>query len=409
MTGNRSDHAGVTRRAVLRGAATAGLLGAASAAGLGVAAPADAAGSAGGASAPLWRTAWRRGLVYGSSTATWQISDTAYADLFRREAAILFTEDDLLWYRLKPTPTSPLDFTYSDQIIGFAERNGQLVFGAHLVWDAGFGPGWKHHDLWDLDEKAARKLLFGTETAVMERYRGRVPIWSVVNEAITNGRGEGVRGLRNDVPWYRTIGPEYVHTAFHVARAADRHACLLMNDFGYETVNQYGDRPEDKRRATLTVLDRLLAAGVPVNAFGIQAHLLADGFAERFDAPAYRRFLAELAHRGLKILITELDVLDDGLPPHAPVRDQLVADVYRRYLDVALTEPDVAAVMSFGLSDRYTWLQEDYPRKDGARRRPLPFDDHLRPKPAFYAVQHALNGAVRRWPTWQPPRVGSPG
>jgi len=67
---------------------------------------------------------------------------------------------------------------------------------------------------------------------------------------------EGVRGLRNDVSWYRTIGPDYVAASFHVAHEADRDACLLMNDFGYETVDQYGNRPEVKRRATLQVIDR---------------------------------------------------------------------------------------------------------------------------------------------------------
>jgi endo-1,4-beta-xylanase len=231
-----------------------------------------------------------------------------------------------------------------------------------------------------------------------------VPIWSVVNEAVVNGTDKGAHGLRTDVPWFRTIGPEYVAHAFHVAHETDPDACLVLNDFGYETVNQYGDRPADKRRATLQVLDRLLAHGVPVHALGVQAHLLADDFQERFKARAYRRFLEEVADRGLKILVTELDVLDDGLPANPRVRDRRVADVYRGYLDVALDEPAVAAVMTFGLSDRYTWLQEDYPREDGARRRPLLFDQQLRPKPAYYAVRSRLRHATRRWPTWEPPR-----
>lgn len=46
---------------------------------------------------PLWRKAWHNGIVFGSSTATWQISDREYARVFEREAAMLFTEVDLLW------------------------------------------------------------------------------------------------------------------------------------------------------------------------------------------------------------------------------------------------------------------------------------------------------------------------
>ncbi len=392
----------VSRRSVLLGAA-AGV----AAAGVplaGASAAGTSAGETSTAVTPLWRTAARRGLLYGSSVATWQL-DPDYARLFRRHAAVLWPEDDLLWYRLKPAPDAPLDFTYADQIVAFAERNHQLFFGGPgLVWDEGFGDGWQDSDLWDISEKRARSLLYGTMREVVHRYRGRTAAWVVVNEAIVNGRDESYHGLRKDVPWFATIGPEYVAHAFHVAHETDPGAMLVMNDFGYETRNQYGDYAIDKQRATLRVLDRLLAAGVPVHAFGVQAHLLADRFAERFHARQYQRFLSELSDRGLTILITELDVLDDGLPAARRPRDRMVADVYRRYLDVALEERGVAAVINFGLSDRYTWLQEDYPRDDGAARRPLPFDEDLAPKPAFHAVHDSLRQAPRRRPVFHLPR-----
>ena len=75
----------LTRRALLLG-------GAGAVAGAIVAPVARASGrlSASASDSPaLWRTAFGRGLVYGSSTATWQISDLAYRDLYAREAAIL--------------------------------------------------------------------------------------------------------------------------------------------------------------------------------------------------------------------------------------------------------------------------------------------------------------------------------
>jgi endo-1,4-beta-xylanase len=70
-----------------------------------------------GAATPLWEQALGRGLVYGSSAATWQLSDAEYRKLFESQAGILFTEDDLLWWRLKPTPPADLDFSYADRII----------------------------------------------------------------------------------------------------------------------------------------------------------------------------------------------------------------------------------------------------------------------------------------------------
>ncbi|MBA2246716.1 MAG: endo-1,4-beta-xylanase [Chloroflexia bacterium] len=60
--------------------------------------------------------------------------------------------------------------------------------------------------------------------------------------------------------------------------------------------------------------------------------------------------------------------------------------------------------MTFGLTDRYTWLQEDYPREDGGERRPLPFDADLRPKPAYDALLTGIEGATPRDPVWRSPR-----
>jgi endo-1,4-beta-xylanase len=140
---------------------------------------------------------------------------------------------------------------------------------------------------------------------------------------------------------------------------------------------------------------------VPVQAVGIQAHLLADRFHERFHERPYRQFLQEIADRGLKILITEMDVLDDGLPKRPKIRDQKVGDVYRHYLNVALDEPAVKVVNTFGLTDRYTWLDEDYPRDDGAHRRPLAFDRHMKVTPSYFAISHSLLHAPKRKLLWE--------
>jgi endo-1,4-beta-xylanase len=390
----------LTRRAALLSAAgvtAAGLIG-----GPGIVAAYQATPQATPISrVPLWQTAWQHGIVFGTSAATWQLEDPDYARLVEHEAAILFTEDDLLWWRLRPTPDSALNFQYADQFMAFAGQNRQLVLGAHLVWDEGFGEEWTEDDLWGMDEETARRLLFDTVDQVVGRYRGRVAGWIVVNEAIDAHEADG---LRRDFPWYETIGPSYAAESFQIAHDADPDATLLLNEFGFETDDEF-DSAADKRARALLVLDQLLDADAPVHALGVQAHLEADGFTEKFDAAGYQHFLSEVADRGLKILITELDVLDDGLPADGVERDAAIADAYRHYLDAALAEPAVAAVITFGLSDRCTWLQEDYPREDGEPRRPLPFDDELQPKPAHDALQNALEDATDRDPLWQVQRA----
>jgi endo-1,4-beta-xylanase len=388
----------ITRRGVLAGAA-----GVTAAAALAPAA-AQAQSTHDHRSGPLWQDAWRQGIVYGGSISTWMYSDDdAYADLFRREVAMLWPEDDFLWYHLRPSPTSGLDFTYPDMIVEFAEANHQLIIGAPgLVWDEGFGDGWTDDDLWGMTRTQASSVLYSTVRAMVGRYRGRVASWIVCNE-VTDPEGD--HGLRTDVPWYNTIGPDYVAEAFRQAHHQDPHALLLLNEFGLDTVNQYGDEPVPRQQALLEVIDSLQQHDVPLHGIGIEAHLLATDFADRFHHKEFRRFLHEIADHGLKIVISEMDVLDDGLPAAVGPRDRGVAEVYSRYLDTVLEEEAVISVIQYGLSDRWTEENDDNPRSDGVSRRPCPFDDDLQPKPAYYAIRRALEDARRRRPEWIPPKA----
>jgi endo-1,4-beta-xylanase len=342
----------------------------------------------------LYQVARAKGILYGSSTATWQFQpDPAYAALFAREAGMLFSEDDLLWYRLKPTPTAPLDFSYGDAAFAFAESNAQSVFAAHCVWDEGLGDGWPPDALYFLTEQEARNHLYPTIQAEVSRYAGRTKAWVVCNE-VTDGRRKDANGFWTVNPWWQTIGPEFAEEAFFVARQNDANAILIMNEFGTEQ----GSSATAKRTSVLQAIDYLKSRGAPIGALGIEAHLTYQGFANNFNATAFRSFLSQVAARGLHIFITELDVLDDGLKANIAQRDAGVAQVYSTFLNAALQEPAVKIVLTFGLSDRYTWLQEDFPRRDGAPRRPLPFDENLQPKPAYNAILQAFQNAPARTP-----------
>lgn len=143
------------------------------------------------------------------------------------------------------------------------------------------------------------------------------------------------------------------------------------------------------------LIEGWLGQGVPVHGFGLQTHLRPDKpFAER----AYRKFLADLAALGLELQLTELDVQDRTLPAETAARDRAVADLCRRVLDVALNERAVRMVTSWGLSDRYTYQNEDPAtrRSDGLRSRGLPYDEQLRPKPMWQALADAFAHAPDR-------------
>jgi endo-1,4-beta-xylanase len=99
---------------------------------------------------------------------------------------------------------------------------------------------------------------------------------------------------------------------------------------------------------------------------------------------------------GLKMMLTEMDVNDRDLPADIPTRDAAVADLYTSYLRTTLANKNVLALLTWGITDRSTWLNHEGARKDGQPERCLPFDADLKPKLAFSSELVALKAAPRR-------------
>jgi endo-1,4-beta-xylanase len=211
----------------------------------------------------------------------------------------------------------------------------------------------------------------------------------VVNEAVfaKDGRADGLRKS----PWLELLGPGYLEMAFLAAAKADPQAKLAYNDYDIEL-----DTPEqtEKRGLVLLMLRRLKARGIPIHAMGIQSHLQANG---PQPGAGLVSFIREVAKLGLEVYITELDVNSHTLPGGPELQDAAVAAVYQNYLNLVLPEPSVKALLMWGITDAHTWLnQSKQPwalRADGARQRPLPFDDQYAPTPAFFATRNAIDSS----------------
>jgi endo-1,4-beta-xylanase len=80
-------------------------------------------------------------------------------------------------------------------------------------------------------------------------------------------------------------------------------------------------------------------------------------------------------------------------PTDIAVRDRMVADYARAYLDLMFSYPQLRDVLCWGMVDRYSWLNGFDPRKDGTRKRGTPYDVDFRPKPLRQAIADAFAGA----------------
>ena len=340
----------------------------------------------------LRKLATEKGLLYGTTISARQISgDPRFVDLVLQQTRLVVAENDMKWQVMNRGARGDDDYGPADTVAAFALENDLALRGHNLLWYHRT-PNW----FFDLDSRQE------IESAIVERirrlagrYRGRVHSWDVVNEPIEpkDGRPDG---LRTEV-FLEMFGPDYLDLAYRTARETDPAARLVVNEYDVEL-----DTPEQEARRTalLNLLERMRRSGTPVDAVGVQAHLSCAG-GPPFSPARLRRFLAELAGLGLTIQITELDVTDENAPAEEAVRDRLVADAYSRFLDTALDEPAVKMVVTWGLSDRHSWIvrKETHElkwRADGMPSRPLPFDADLKPKPAFEAIAQAFAHAPQR-------------
>ena len=295
----------------------------------------------------LRKLAAEKGLLYGTTISAAQITgDRPFIDLVLQEAGLVVAENEMKWQVMDRGAPGEEDYGPADTVASFAIENDITLRGHNLLWYYRT-PDW----FFDLDSRKEQ------ERAVIEhiqrlagRYRGKVHSWDVVNEPVEpkDGRPDGLRAA----VFLETLGPEYLDLAYRVAREADPKARLVVNEYDVEL-----DAPEHEARriALLELLRRMRQAGTPVDAVGIQAHLRAEG-GPPFSPARLRQFLADIAGLGLTIQITELDVTDETAPADQTICDGLIADTYRRFLDAALDEPAVKMVVTWGLSDRHSWI-----------------------------------------------------
>ena len=274
------------------------------------------------------------------------------------------------------------DFTAADAMAAFADAHGQAMFGHTLTWCADSTlPGWLRNGSWT--RSSLLTVLEEHITRVVTHFRGRVRAWDVVNEALNDD------GSRRDCLWERIIGDDWIAHAFRFARNADPAAKLFYNEVRADFANPKYD-------ATVGLIRELRLAGAPVDGAGLQYHLT-DRWPTQEQVQLAIRGLADL---GVEVHISELDVpvwRFGGTPERKLVRQ---AEVYRAIAAACQAEPSCVRITTWGFTDRYTW------RLPWQESLPLPYDSEYRPKPAWTAMQEALNPAPAPPPDGPPPAEG---
>lgn len=306
-------------------------------------------------------------------------TEPTYANTIAAQANIVVAENAMKWAALRPA-ADKFDFAAADKLLAFTQAHGQQLRGHNLCWHESI-PEWFAATV---NQDNARRFLTEHIQTVAGRYAGKIHSWDVVNEAVDthSGRSDGLR----KTPWLEFLGPDYLDIAFVTARKADPHALLTYNDYGIET-----DAPDDatKREQVLNLVRGFKKRGVPIDAVGVQSHLSATA---PLPGEGLRKFVRELRRMDLQVFVTEMDVNESKLEGTIDQRDAAIAAIYKHYATLMLAEPNVTALLTWGITDRYTWLNgEKWARLDKQPQRCLPLDADYKPTPAFYSLRDAID------------------
>lgn len=327
-------------------------------------------------------------------TDTGSVTNPRYTGILEKECSLLVPGNQLKWQWISRSGPESFDFRAFDAILGYAEKNGFKMRGHTLFWTpTKWYPKWLA-EMHFRSAAEAEKLLTEHVRTVCRRYGTRIYSYDVVNEAVQPETGE----IR-ETNVTRALGAEhFLDLMFHTARQEAPHAQLLYNDY-----MSWERNPVDEMHmvGVLKLLEGFRKRGTPVDALGVQSHirLQKDIPVARLVAESegpWRRFLDEVVGMGYKLLVTEFDVNDHAAPTDIAVRDQVVADYGRAYLDLMLSYPQLGDLLAWGMVDRYSWLNGFDPRADKTPKRGTPYDVNFRPKLLHQAMAGAFRSASSR-------------
>ena len=321
------------------------------------------------------------GVLFGSAAGPEIFADTPYRDLILSQCAVFVPQNAMKFDSLQPAP-GRFDFAPADALVDAARDHGLLVRGHNLFWND-WPPAW----LPKLSRGEIPKVFDTYLETVVPHFAGRLQSWDVVNEPFWLGKDKP--GTFRPGAWYDALGVDYIYRAFGRVALLDPHAKLVLNEAWTERNDPVG---KAVRRSLLHLIDRMQDRGLKLDAIGLESHLFPD---VDYDGSSFSDFLHAIAERHLDIYITELDIDDAKFPADVTACDAAVARWTGAYLKTVLSVPAVKMVVTWGLSDRYTWWRDPAPMVEAGYDhlpRPLPYDDTLRPKPMRDAMLAAFHG-----------------
>ncbi len=260
---------------------------------------------------------------------------------YRRRFAALFNYCTLgfYWASYEPQRGKP-NYEYTDQVLDWTNAQGIACKGHPLVWDHPAGsPRWLPDDPAEI-----ARLVHDRVKEIVARYRSRIDIWDVVNEATHLPDGMNKTKM---AAWGAALGPlPYVAEPLKIARTTNASATLLVND--YRTDPSYFQILSRQRDAGRFLMD----------AVGIQTHMH-EGVWPLHKVHALCQTYARLA---LPIHFTETTIPSGARDQHkdvwggtTPEGEVSQAEHAVNFYTLLFAHPAVEALTWWDFSDYHAW------------------------------------------------------
>jgi endo-1,4-beta-xylanase len=301
------------------------------------------------------------------------MSDDTYRRLAAQEFDYVTAENAMKWEALQPSSASEYSWENADEIVQFAQDNGQAIKGHTFVWYMQ-NPTWAS----SLSADDLRAAMQNHIRATMTRYQGKVRAWDIVNEAVDT---DAATGYRENLFW-QALGPGYVEEAFRYAdevrKEVDPDALLFYNEIGIERIGPKSD-------FAYQMIKDLLDKGVPIDGIGLQSHVSTHRYPSEADLRANLQRFGEL---GLRVNISEVDARDTLLPGSAEAQAFAQRIAYQQIVAACVLEPKCESITFWGFTDAYSWLLDE------GEFNPLLFTPDYQKKPAYQGVLDGLRGKL---------------
>ncbi|MFW6226765.1 MAG: endo-1,4-beta-xylanase [Bacteroidota bacterium] len=310
--------------------------------------------------------------------------DSQSVALIKKEFNSITAENSMKWMNIHPEPDT-FNFALPDAFVEFGEENDMYIIGHTLVWHSQLADWVK--EIKDSAEMAQHlEHHIGT---IMDRYKGRVHEWDVVNEALNED------GTLRESVFLKVLGEDYLSLAFKIASEHDPDARLIYNDYNMT-------KPE-KRDGAIRLIKRIQENGIKIDGVGLQAH-----WDIKSDSPTLEEIeesIKAYTDLGIEVSFTELDInvlpnpwddvgadvnrtaeggremdpYTDGMPDSVQVAfNQRYTDIFELFLKYS---DKTHRVTFWGLHDGASW-KNNWPIR-GRTNYPLLFNREMEPKEAY--------------------------